>query len=1112
MNSKNDNYSLLIEKLDQFIRKYYTNKIIRGALFSVGLVLAMFLVVSLLEYYFYFHTLQRKLLFYSFIAASIGAMYIWLVKPLLSYFQLGEVISHDQAASIIGNHFDHVKDKLLNILQLKRLSFNAIDNSLINASINQKSNEIKLVPFKAAIDLGQNKKYLRYALPPFLILLCILFIDARLIKDSAYRLINNNKEFVKPAPFEFLVSNKVLTVPQNEDFNLIIKTQGSILPNEVFVEVEGHEYRLKKEDVNTFSYVFSNCQKDLKFRLTSGGVSSLSYDLKVLVKPNIQGFTVNLDYPEYTGRKDESVSNIGDIVVPAGTNIKWTVNALNTDQLNIKYSNSSNMINAGRSGENDFYFSLRAMHDEQYKLFIKNKLISKSDSVVYNLTVVPDAYPIINLQKFDDSTNRRLVYFVGDVSDDYGLKSLTFNYKVKKFKSQEGPLQTVKLPDPKGINSLYNYNWDLREMELNPGDEIDYYFEVYDNDAVNGNKPARSNLMVYKMPTVEEFEKISDQNSEQIKKDLDKSLKESKKIQDELKKLRDKILQQKDVDWQTKKELEKLVERQKELEKQIKEAKQNYKENLQNQQEFAKPDENTQEKQDKLSEMFDQIVPQEMKDLMQQIQDLMQKLDKDQALQVMDKMKQDQKQSEKTMERLKELYKQLEVEKDIRDAVDKLEKLSDKQDKLGDKTEKAPDQNNEELKKEQAEIQKEFEKLKEDLKETEKKNAELEHPKEMENQDKKSEEVQKEMEQSQENIKNNQKKSASKNQKKAAKKMKDMAKDMASKEDAAESEQAEEDYNAMRQLLENLVSLSFDQEDVMKQFGLTDINTPRYVELGQKQKRIKDDFKMVEDSLFALSKRVIQLETFVLEKVNEVNQNMDRSLNFLEDRQKAQAQDGQQRSMKSLNDLALMLSESMNQMQNQSQSDKPGSKSCKKPGNKPGSKSGKVPKDKISKGQEGLNGETKKKMGKKEGDGQPTSKEFAEMAAKQAALRKALEAQQKEKQEQGKGSKLLQDIIDDMNKVEKDLVNKKLNNETMKRQSEILTKLLESERAEREREFDNKRKAEKANQIDQKMPSSLLEYIKKRQAETELYKNVSPNLKVYYKNLVEEYFKTLKSS
>ncbi|HMG13914.1 MAG TPA: DUF4175 family protein [Saprospiraceae bacterium] len=1113
MSAKNDNYSLLIEKLDQFIRKYYTNKIIRGALFSMGLILGMFLLVSVSEYYFYFHTLQRKLMFYSFIVASLGAMYLWVARPVLSYFQLGEVISHDQAASIIGNHFKDVKDKLLNILQLKRLSFNAIDNGLINASINQKSNEIKLVPFKSAIDLSQNKKYLRYALPPFLLLLCILFIDARLIKDSAYRLINNNKEFVKPAPFQFEVGNKTLTVPQNEDFNLTVKTQGSILPNEVFVEVDGHEYRLKKEDANTFSYLFSNCQKDLSFRLTSGGVSSLNYDLKVLVKPNIQGFTVHLDYPEYTGRKDESVSNIGDIVVPAGTNIKWSVNAMNTDQLSVKYSTNNTLFNAGRSGENDFYFSLRAMHDEQYKLFIKNKLITKKDSVVYNLTVVPDAYPVINTQKFDDSTNRRLVYFVGDVSDDYGLKSLTFNYKVKKYKSPEGVLQTVRLPDPKGINSLYNYNWDLRDMELSPGDEIDYYFEVYDNDGVNGNKPSRSSLMVYKMPTVEEFEKISDQNSDQIKKDLDKSQKESKKIQEELKKLRDKILQQKDIDWQTKKELEKLVERQKQLEKQIQEAKQNFKENLQNQQEYAKPDDKTQEKQEKLNEMFDKIVPQEMKDLMQQIQDLMQQLDKDQALQVMDQMKQDQKQSEKTMERLKELYKQLEVEKDIRDAVEKLEKLAEQQDKLSEKTDKAPDSKNEELKKEQSDIQKEFDKLKEDLKETEKKNEELEHPKELENQDKNTEDVKKEMDESQENMKKNQKKSAAKNQKKAAKKMKDMAQKMGDKMNSDEAEQNEEDYQAMRQLLENLVSLSFDQENVMKEFGQSDINTPRYVELGQKQKRIKDDFKMVEDSLFALSKRVVQMETYVLEKVNEVNQNMDRSLSFLEDRQKAQAQDGQQRSMKSLNDLALMLSEGMNDMQNQMQSDKQGSKSCKKPGGKPGSKSGKVPKDKISKGQEGLNGEMKKKMGgKKEGEGLPNSKEFAEMAARQAALRKALEGQQKEKQEQGQGSKILQEIIDDMNKVEKDLVNKKLNNETLKRQSEILTKLLDSERAEREREFDNKRKAEKANQIDQKMPASLQEYIKKRQAETELYKNVSPNLKVYYKNLVEEYFKTLKSS
>jgi len=131
------------------------------------------------------------------------------------------------------------------------------------------------------------------------------------------------------------------------------------------------------------------------------------------------------------------------------------------------------------------------------------------------------------------------------------------------------------------------------------------------------------------------------------------------------------------------------------------------------------------------------------------------------------------------------------------------------------------------------------------------------------------------------------------------------------------------------------------------------------------------------------------------------------------------------------------------------------------------------------------------------------------MASRQAALRRAFEAKQKKLREQGKGSKELQGIIDEMDKVEIDLVNKQLRNETMKRQQEILTRLLRHEKAERQREFDEKRKSEVAQEQEKTLPPSLEEYIKKRKAEVELYKTVSPSLKPYYKNLVEEYFKKL---
>jgi hypothetical protein len=315
----------------------------------------------------------------------------------------------------------------------------------------------------------------------------------------------------------------------------------------------------------------------------------------------------------------------------------------------------------------------------------------------------------------------------------------------------------------------------------------------------------------------------------------------------------------------------------------------------------------------------------------------------------------------------------------------------------------------------------------------------------------------------------------------------------------------------LRQLLENLVTLSFDQEHLIADFNAVEVSTPRYVTLIQEQFKIKDDFKVVEDPLHALSKRVTQIESFVHEKVSDIKYNLKKSVDQLEERNKTVSSDHQQRTMTYLNDLALMLSEVMNQMQQQMSSMMPGSQMCNKPGGNGGGKSGRVPMDKITQGQGQLNGEMQKLSEKmqKEGEGK-MSKEFAQMAAKQAALRKALNDLSKEKKEQGKGNPALDQLSEDMNKIEIDLVNKRLNNETLKRQQDIMTRLLEAEKSDRQRDQDEKRQAETAQEIKRSMPPALEQYIRQREAEIEQYKSVSPDLKPYYKFLVEEYYQSLK--
>jgi len=384
----------------------------------------------------------------------------------------------------------------------------------------------------------------------------------------------------------------------------------------------------------------------------------------------------------------------------------------------------------------------------------------------------------------------------------------------------------------------------------------------------------------------------------------------------------------------------------------------------------------------------------------------------------------------------------------------------------------------------------------------------LENPKDLGDHEKEEEEIEQELNESQEQLEQNQNNKASKSQKKAAQKMREMANNMSMQMESQAMEQMEEDMQALRQLLENLVTLSFDQEQLMRDFNPTQPNTPRYVDLTQHQFKLKDDFRLIEDSLQALSKRVFQIESFVTEKVAEVKSNMLTALDNLEERQKPRATEQQQRAMTNINDLALMLSETMQQMQEQMSGMMSGNQMCNKPGGQ--GKSGSVPKDKMSQGQKSLN-EMMKQMKKNLEKGQKGgSKEFAQMAAKQAALRQAMREKQKQLQEKGKGSKELEEMIEQMNKTETDLVNKRLTNEMLKRQEEILTRLLEHEKAERERELDNKRKAETGRQQERKIPPSLEEYLKKREAEIDLFKTVSPALKPFYKNLVEEYHKSLK--
>lgn len=134
------------------------------------------------------------------------------------------------------------------------------------------------------------------------------------------------------------------------------------------------------------------------------------------------------------------------------------------------------------------------------------------------------------------------------------------------------------------------------------------------------------------------------------------------------------------------------------------------------------------------------------------------------------------------------------------------------------------------------------------------------------------------------------------------------------------------------------------------------------------------------------------------------------------------------------------------------------------------------------------------------------------MASDQAKLRKMLQDLDNQSRQQGKGKNQgREDIMNAMDQIEKDLVNRRLTNEMILRQQQIMTRLLEEQRAERSQGQEEQRKANTAQEQKTSIPPSMEEYIRRRESGIDTYKTLSPALTPYYKKLVEQFYNQQRS-
>ncbi|WP_317174346.1 DUF4175 family protein [Aegicerativicinus sediminis] len=1039
-------------------------------------------------------------------------------------------IDYETASKIIGRHFPEVNDKLLNVLQLKHQSSTS---ELLMASIEQKSADLQPVPFKFAVNFKNNLKYLKYAAIPLVIIL-VSWVSGKInwFGESYKRVVNYQTSYEPPAPFQFYVLNEDLTAIENEEFTLRISAAGNVVPDNAQINYDGQTYFLQNLQPGQFQYNFPRLKEGVSFNLMANGITSKDYEIVVLKVPSMVNFEMVLDYPSYTRKKDETIKGSGNATVPEGTSIKWKIITESTTDVRF-YAQDSAFF---QKEEDAFIYDKSIFNSINYSISSSNEDLKDYEQLEFAISVVKDQYPELIVKSERDSVNQRTLYFLGQASDDYGISKLQLVYYPENHEDRVKNIDLiVSNSNFSEFSAVFPANLDLED-----GVNYNLYLQLFDNDPFHGNKSVKSTVFSYRKLTKDEENEFNLNQQKETIQELNDSF---DKLNDQDKRLEELSKTQKEkeqLNFNDRKNFESFFKRQKEQEQLMQNFNKQLKENIQD---FENDKTNDQFKEDllkRLEENEEQL--QEDEKLLEELEKLQEKIQKEDFSQKLEELAKQNKNKKRSLEQILELTKRYFVSAKAAKIQSELEQLSKDQIDLSNKDLK------ENTKEKQDELNDRFDSLDEQLEELNKDNKALKKPMDLPDDPKESESIQKDQREASQNLgKDNssgnegedsqqgqeQQKKAEQKQKSAGDKIKMLSEKLQQMAAAGGQEQLAEDVEMLRQILDNLVLFSFDEEGLMKQFRKINVDHNNYGKFLRSQNELREHFEHIDDSLFALSLRQPMISEQVNKQITNVFFNIDKSLSLLSENQLYQGVAAQQYVVTATNELANFLSDALDNMEQQmsSGSGQGSSSEMQLPdiimsqeelnrqmqeGMKEGEQNEKLG-EKGEKGEEGdKEGEQK---GENNGDGNEgdedgengdgdqqneiMSEKLFEIYQRQQELRNLLE----DKLKQNEGDPQLSKLVKDMERVELELINKGFTNQTLQRMLDLKHQLLKLDNATFLQEQDDQRKS-KTNDKDFELgPNLSLPDAKKYFNSIEILNRQALPLQPVYKKKVQEYFR-----
>ncbi len=1098
----------LIEKIEGFTRKYYLNRLIQGVLVGAVLWIVFYLLINGLEYFSWFPPKGRFVLLLFLLAGSGFVLVYHFLIPLVNLIRFRKKMSVEQASMLIGKFFPEIKDKLLNTIQLSNQmeaskvgpsTGSGTENDLLAATIEQRSARLSPIRFTDAVDLRGNLKYLGIFFGTLLILIGLMVFLPSFAVQPTQRIVNYEQHFEKPLPYQVEIEQDEIETTQGKEVKFNIRVTGDRIPDAFYVKSELGQQLMTKGSANDFSYTFKNLFNDLTFNVIGGEYTSRPLHITVHPNPTLLSYRCEVRYPAYIHRNNETMDAKTRLIVPQGTTLNFSFTTRDTERMTVTRDSLQTDLTAK---DDVFEYQFVAAQSTKFEVQVQNAWNNTLEPLPFSVDVLPDAYPDIRVESFDEQLSTD-VYFSGLITDDYGFSKLTFNCLVKE-PIEKKIVKPVAL-DLKQTRTSFYYSFNMDSLGIMPGQNMEVYFEVWDNDGFHGPKSKRSETFTYYKPSESALDSIANEQSEDIMERLQEKSQAADKLQDEIEKMLQDLIQKKDLDWSDKEKMKDLLEKQQQIQDEWNKLQEEQEKLADFMKEHEIANEDLIKKQEQINKLFEEVIPEELRKMMEQIDKLLEDMPREQMQQMMQDIKKNNQSMQELLDRNLALLEQLKMEKDLNDLANKLEKLGEELQKQEPENQ-SKEAGEESEQKSAEEAKEEFDKMMDELDQLLEKNQDLQQPFNMEKNEEMEESINQDLDDAMQQEQSGEQQQSQKKKQDAGQKMQQMANQMMMQMQMQGMQQMAEDAHLMRILLENVVHASHEQEALMTEIGHIRSDDPSLVEKIIHQKDVADNFNMVRDSLRSMAMRQPMIQNFVFDELHTIESQTGNAMKYLNDLKLSQAVRHQQTAMMSMNNLALMLAESLENMENSMESmGMP--MACPNP--KPGQ--GQQSMQNMQQLQQQLSEQLKKMQQQMEKQGQQQqnsmSEEFARMAAEQEMLRQGMQQMLNEMKENGQiGDDGLNEIIKDMEKLEEELVNKKINRQMIERSQRIESRMLESQKAQEKREQEEKRKSNeyKGSHFDRQIDEILYkETLKKNQ---EFLRTNPIEYAPYYKDKINEYY------